>query len=203
MVFGHEGRVWLYFTVVLIRGLEVIWILYTLYMWHYYKESRLGIWEGGRRQRGKVSVSLDLSQLNPWPFWHPPTASYTKPPGMTVLSKAWGCCCREEMALLKCYSKCFCHKLVNLFHVFLLLWNLLLCLACHHNGSCSLQTICSCWTYFISVFRLAWHSWRDSPKIKQSLTRRGLVLDQDCPVCFWLGLCPEDSVFYGHHIWIR
>lgn len=149
MVFGHEGLGWLCYPVVLIRRLEETWILYTLYMWHYYRGSRSGIW-------GKTAVSNSpyLSQLNPWPFWHPPTASYTKPPGMTLLSKDRGCRCREgqRMAPLKCYSKCLCHKLVNLFHVFVRHWNpVLMCLACPHDISCLLQTIRRCWTYFKSV----------------------------------------------------
>ena len=56
------------------------------------------------------------------------------------------------MAPLKCYSKCFCHKLVNLFNVFVRHWNpALLCLACHYDISCSMQTIRRCWTYFKSV----------------------------------------------------
>lgn len=99
-----------------------------------------------------MSNSPYLSQLNPWPFWHPPTACYTKPSGMTLLSKPWSCRCREgHMAQFRCYSKCFRHKLVNLFHVFLHHWDPPVCLACHHSISCSLQTIRRCWTYFKSV----------------------------------------------------
>lgn len=85
--------------------------------------------------------------------------THPQPPALNLLAwhsclKPRGCRCREgqRMALLKCYSKCFCHKLVNLFHVFVRHWNpALLCLACHHDISCSLQTIRRCWTYFKSV----------------------------------------------------
>lgn len=199
MVFGHEGLGWLCCSVVLIRRLEEIWILYTLYMWHDYRGSRSGIWDGVRRQRGWVSNSSYLSQLNSWPFWHPPTASYTKPPGMTLLSKDRGCRCREghRMALLKCYSKCFCHKLVNLFHVFVRHCNpVLMCLACTHDISCLLQTICRRWTYFKSVCL----DWQDTVgetglKLRQAMPGQAPVF-QDHAGCFWLGLFPEDS---SHH----
>lgn len=60
------------------------------------------------------------------------------------------------MALLKCYSKCFRHKFVNLFHVCVGHWNpALLCLTCSHDVSCSLQAKSMCWIYFMSVFTLA------------------------------------------------
>lgn len=144
-------------------------------MWRYFKGLRSGIWDGVRQQRGLLSNSPYLPLLNPWPFWHPPTASHTKPPGMTLLSKARGCRCREgqRMAPLKCYSKCFCHKRVNLFHVFIRHRNpVLLCIACHHDISCSLQTIRRrCWTYFKSVFRLARQVGETGLKLKQSCAR--------------------------------
>lgn len=139
-----------------------------------------------------MSNSPYLSQLMPWPFWHPPTASYTKPPGITHLSKSWGCRCREgqRMALLKCYSKCFCHKLVNLFHVFVRHWNpALMCLACHHDISCSLQTIRRCWTYFKSVCL----DWQDT------VGETGLKLRKAVPgqaLSFKITLCVSDWVCF-------
>lgn len=71
---------------------------------------------------------------------------------MTLLSKCCRCRAGQRITLLKCYSKCFCHKLVNLFHVFVRHWNpVLMCLARHGDILGSLQTLCRCWTYFKSV----------------------------------------------------
>lgn len=142
-----------------------------------------------RGQKGYVSNSLDLSLHNPWPFWHPPTASYAKPPGMALLTEArgWG---KGKGWLC---SSVFCHELVNLFHVFLHRWNpRLVCLACHHDTSCSLQTICRCWTYFRSVY-LDWHDTVGETSLKLSKAVPGealawsrIVLSDR--VCFWTTL---------------
>lgn len=129
------------------------------------------------------SSTLDL-------FWHPPTASYTKPPGMTRLSKSCRCRTGQRIAPLKCYSKCFCHKLVNLFHVFVRHRNpVLMCLACHDDISGSLQTACRCWTYFKSVC-LDWQDTVEETGLKLKKTMPGQALSSkimlsvsDC-VCF-------------------
>lgn len=181
-------------------------------MWRYYKGLRSGIWDGVTKQRGLLSNSPYLPQLNPWPFWHPPTASYTKPPGMTLLSKARGCRCREgqRMAPLKCYSKWFCHKRVNLFHVFIRHRNsVLLCIACHHCISCSLQTIRRCWTYFKSVFRLARQVGETGLKLKQSCARpfsSKITLSVSECVCFQripltITLITDILIHYWHRVW--
>lgn len=92
------------FPVVLIRRSEEFTILYSLYMWRYYKGQRKGIWEGLL-----LSDTPYLPQFNPWPFWHPPTASFTRAPGMTLLPGSGGSTSREGpvMAQCKCYSKFF------------------------------------------------------------------------------------------------
>lgn len=111
---------------------------------------------------------------------------------MTPLSEPRGCRYREgqRMALFRCYSKCFCHELVNLFHVFLRHWNpLLVCLACHHDISCSLQTIRWCWTYFKSVC-LDWQDTFGETGLKLSKAVPGqaqsskIVLSVSDSVCF-------------------
>lgn len=123
------------FPVVLIRRSEEFTILYSLYMRRYYKGQRKGIWEGLL-----LSDTPYLPQLNPWPFWHPPTASFTKAPGMTLLPGSGGSTSREGpvMAQCKCYSKFFflLLGLVSLFNLFLPHSNLLVCMAGHHCILC-------------------------------------------------------------------
>lgn len=174
---------------VLSKRSEEIWILYTLYMWHYYRGLRSGIWDVVRRQWGYRCQTVHTYHSSTPDLFD----THPQPPTRNLL--AWGLRCREgqEVALLKC----FCHKLVNLFHVFVRRWNpVLMCLACHLDISRSLQTIRRCWTYFKSVC-LDWQDTvgKDRPEIKESRARTGLVF-QDHAVCFWLGLFPEES---SHH----
>lgn len=181
------------FSVVLIRGSEEFAILYSFYMWHYYKGQRKGIW--------RVLLLSDtpyLLQLNPWPFWHPTTASFTKPPGMTLLPGSGGCTSREGlmMAQCKCYFK---------FVFFLPLWCLPISSMYFHSTVicfCVWQGISVCCLVQELVLRMcsdSGDSRRKRPEMNLQLKPNSWLPSSWCQFLWSSEMCSPDTTMYWLH----
>ena len=139
---------------VLIRRFEQIWILYTLYMWHYFRGVMVRNLSSGKEKAERVGVKQSIpATAQPLTFLTPAHL----PPTLNLL--AWHSHLKAQrlqiqggaeedgsaQVLLRVFLPQACQS------VSCLCAPQPMRLACHHNISCSLQTIRRCWPYFKSV----------------------------------------------------